>query len=655
MAWSPPGHQARRRPIRSPRPAPRPTETQHRHLTPNDPLAPWAPTGGLNAWTPPADLAAPLRRAPVATPTYEAPAYELRPTSRPPSRDRHEPRPTGRPDLGPDRQPRRPSRPSEPTPDRRRAGPTPAGPAGHRAAVDPTADAGRAPTRSTTSSASTRLDPIAEVERIEERERRRSGFDGAFEPSRGSDIHGNVNEAVTGADDIMAASQATELQPGRRRADRAAEAARQGPDPPQRLRVAVSPASARVGGGAMSDQASTPDAASEPAVFGRPAGEAVRRPAARPAAPRRAPTRSPGCPPAPSCTSGCTRPIEPGRPTSTPGACWPSSTSTRCATSTTASAPTPATPCCARSPPGCQPRPARRAGRCATAAPSSRSCSRASTAPTARPDRPRHPRPGHRARTMLGSGSRSRWPATSAWPSAATRPATPADLVRDAHQALVHARDLGAGQLRRARRVPPGPLHHPDRRGPAALGPRRTTSSCCTTSRSSAPTAASLIGVEALLRWQAAGGHQHRHAVPPRLPAAAREVRADRAGGRWVIEETCRQAVAWTGAHPDVAAAVRDLQHRRPPARHARLRRHRARAPSPSPGCRPEQLCLDITEQTLRYNGAGTWSALRRLKEAGVKLGLDDFGTGAASLTRPARPQPRHRPHRPARSSTTWP
>jgi EAL domain-containing protein (putative c-di-GMP-specific phosphodiesterase class I) len=46
----------------------------------------------------------------------------------------------------------------------------------------------------------------------------------------------------------------------------------------------------------------------------------------------------------------------------------------------------------------------------------------------------------------------------------------------------------------------------------------------------------------------------------------------------------------------------------------------------------PEQLCLDITEQALRYNGAGTWTALRQLKQVGVKLGLDDFGTGAASL-----------------------
>jgi hypothetical protein len=50
-------------------------------------------------------------------------------------------------------------------------------------------------------------------------------------------------------------------------------------------------------------------------------------------------------------------------------------------------------------------------------------------------------------------------------------------------------------------------------------------------------------------------------------------------------------------------------------------------------GLPARQLCLDITESTLRYNGDSTWSALRRLKEAGVKLGLDDFGTGAASLT----------------------
>jgi HSP20 family molecular chaperone IbpA len=49
-------------------------------------------------------------------------------------------------------------------------------------------------------------------------------------------------------------------------------------------------------------------------------------------------------------------------------------------------------------------------------------------------------------------------------------------------------------------------------------------------------------------------------------------------------------------------------------------------------GLPTEQLCLDITEPALRYNGSSTWSALRRLKEVGVKLGLDDFGTGAASL-----------------------
>ena len=49
-------------------------------------------------------------------------------------------------------------------------------------------------------------------------------------------------------------------------------------------------------------------------------------------------------------------------------------------------------------------------------------------------------------------------------------------------------------------------------------------------------------------------------------------------------------------------------------------------------GMPPERLCLDITEEALRYNGSSTWAALRRLKDVGVKLGLGNFGTGMASL-----------------------
>ena len=101
--------------------------------------------------------------------------------------------------------------------------------------------------------------------------------------------------------------------------------------------------------------------------------------------------------------------------------------------------------------------------------------------------------------------------------------------------------------------------------------------------------------------------------------------------GRWVLEETCRQAVAWTEAHPQVAPLfvtcnVGARQLAMPDFADTVL------TALATTGLAARQLCLDITEETLRYNGSHTWSALRRLKEAGVKLGLDDFGTGASGL-----------------------
>ena len=141
-----------------------------------------------------------------------------------------------------------------------------------------------------------------------------------------------------------------------------------------------------------------------------------------------------------------------------------------------------------------------------------------------------------------------------------------------------------------------------------------------------------LIGVEALLRWQEPGatntGMLFPHDFLPLLEKSGLIVPV----GRWVIEETCRQAVAWSEAHPTlpplfVTCNIGARQLAMPDFADTVLE-----AISVT-GVAARQLCLDITEQTLRYNGDGTWSALRRLKEAGVKLALDDFGTGAASLT----------------------
>ena len=91
------------------------------------------------------------------------------------------------------------------------------------------------------------LDPIAEVERIEGRGGSLFGGDPTFQAPI-------INEQVSTADDIMAASQATELNlGGERGADRAPEAAGQGADPSQRLRVASAPG--RPAGGTWHERA----------------------------------------------------------------------------------------------------------------------------------------------------------------------------------------------------------------------------------------------------------------------------------------------------------------------------------------------------------------------------------------------------------------
>jgi EAL domain-containing protein (putative c-di-GMP-specific phosphodiesterase class I) len=137
-----------------------------------------------------------------------------------------------------------------------------------------------------------------------------------------------------------------------------------------------------------------------------------------------------------------------------------------------------------------------------------------------------------------------------------------------------------------------------------------------------------VIGVEALVRWQ----HPTRGMVPPAefIPAA------ERTGlivplGRWVLRETCRQAVAWLAEFgpdalqkagpnvsarqlhdPDFVADVRDA-----------LR---------DSGLSSDRLVLELTESAV-LRGQQVSRTLHELDRMGIKLALDDFGTGESSLS----------------------
>jgi hypothetical protein len=164
-------------------------ETQVGNITPSQPLAPWSPEGGLNAWTPPVTFTS----LPDAPPAPQAP------------------------DLAPPPAPT--FEPTEPAPawsDDWSSGDT---------WSSSSATTWDAPPSSTETNPLDELqgfdslDPIAEVERIENR-----AADDSYAPPEPAPAEetftsfsfGNasaplVNEDVSDADDIMAASQATEL------------------------------------------------------------------------------------------------------------------------------------------------------------------------------------------------------------------------------------------------------------------------------------------------------------------------------------------------------------------------------------------------------------------------------------------------------------
>jgi diguanylate cyclase (GGDEF)-like protein/PAS domain S-box-containing protein len=128
------------------------------------------------------------------------------------------------------------------------------------------------------------------------------------------------------------------------------------------------------------------------------------------------------------------------------------------------------------------------------------------------------------------------------------------------------------------------------------------------------------VGAEALVRWQ----HPERGLLAPAAFIAVAEDSGLIAPlGAWVLEQACRQALAWGGERSvSVNISPRQLSHSDVPAL---LERALAQT-----GLEPGLLELEITENVLMEQS--TLATLRRLKALGVRLVLDDFGTGWSSL-----------------------
>ena len=132
-----------------------------------------------------------------------------------------------------------------------------------------------------------------------------------------------------------------------------------------------------------------------------------------------------------------------------------------------------------------------------------------------------------------------------------------------------------------------------------------------------------VTGFEALIRWR----HPERGLLAPGafLPLAERLGLMGRIGG-WVLREACAAATRWPGGlSVAVNLAPAQLADGRLPGTIAAL--------LAECGLPPGRLELEVTEAVLLANAEGALGQLLALRESGVRIAMDDFGTGHSSLT----------------------
>ncbi|WP_127503628.1 putative bifunctional diguanylate cyclase/phosphodiesterase [Actinoplanes solisilvae] len=131
-----------------------------------------------------------------------------------------------------------------------------------------------------------------------------------------------------------------------------------------------------------------------------------------------------------------------------------------------------------------------------------------------------------------------------------------------------------------------------------------------------------ITGFEALVRWR----HPTRGLVPPLdFIAIAESTGLIVPLGRWVLTEACRRAVAWDRPlRMAVNVSARQLESEDFPATVASV--------LASTGMPADRLCLEMTESVMLTDTDENLARIIRLKGLGVRLAMDDFGTGFSSL-----------------------
>jgi EAL domain-containing protein (putative c-di-GMP-specific phosphodiesterase class I) len=134
-----------------------------------------------------------------------------------------------------------------------------------------------------------------------------------------------------------------------------------------------------------------------------------------------------------------------------------------------------------------------------------------------------------------------------------------------------------------------------------------------------------LTGAEGLIRWQ----HPVRGLLAPDafLPALEGGVLAGPVG-LWTLRVGCAQAARWRKIQPDFRVSVNLFAAQ---FRNGDLPEH-VRTMLATYNLPPEALELEITENIILDQQEIVLAQLHELREMGIELSFDDFGTGFASL-----------------------
>jgi diguanylate cyclase (GGDEF)-like protein/PAS domain S-box-containing protein len=135
--------------------------------------------------------------------------------------------------------------------------------------------------------------------------------------------------------------------------------------------------------------------------------------------------------------------------------------------------------------------------------------------------------------------------------------------------------------------------------------------------------------VEALIRWH----HPTLGQVSPgEFVPVAEESGLIIQMGEWVMKESCAALARWQAIDPEKAPSIVSVNVSRAELAQGTRLLNCVRESLAAAGLKPESLQLEVTEREVMRDPEASLALMQQLREAGVRLAMDDFGTGTSSL-----------------------